>query len=63
MRVDDDALRVAELGRDNVRGLRATPGRRNSSSTVRGTSPPNSSSSTRIAPWIDFAFWRKKPVA
>ena len=38
--------------------LRATPGSRNSSGTVRGTLPSNSSSSTRIAPRIDFAFCR-----
>src|SRR5206468_3298794 len=43
--------------------LRATPGRRTSSSTVRGTSPSNSSISIFIVPRSDFVFVRKKPVA
>ena len=63
MGVDDDALRLAQLGGDDVGGLARDPGQTGSSSSVRGTSPSNSSISIFIVPRIDFVFCRKKPVA
>ena len=63
VRVDDDALRVPELRRDDVRGLARDAGEANQLLERRGTSPSNSSMSILIVPRIAFAFWRKKPVA
>ena len=64
VRVDDDPLRVPELGRDDVRGL-ARDARAGAAAprSCAAPAPSNSSSSTRIVPRSDFAFWRKKPVA
>ena len=62
--VDDDPLRMPELGGDDVRRLAPDAGQAHELVERRvGTSPSNSSRSIRIVPWIDFAFWRKKPVA
>ena len=59
VRVDDDPLRHAALGRDDVRRLAPDAGEPDESSSRVGTSPSNSSRSIRIAPWSCRAFWRK----
>jgi hypothetical protein len=58
VRVDDDPLRLPELGGDDVARLARDTGLRISSSRRRGTSPSNSSSSIRIVPRSAFAFCR-----
>ena len=63
VRVDDDALRVAELGGDDVRRLARHAGQPHELVDVRGTTPSNSSSSVCIVPRIAFVFCRKNPVA
>ena len=64
VRVDHDALRVAELGRDDVGRLARDAGQpQQLLDRAAAPRPSNSSSSTRIVPRIDFVFWRKKPVA
>src|SRR5712664_3843421 len=42
--------------------FRATPGKVRISSIVRGTTPPNVSKITLLAPMMDFVLLRKKPV-
>ena len=59
VRVDDDALRVAELGRDDVRSLARDAGEPHElRKRPSAPAPSNSSISMRIVPRSDFAFWR-----
>ena len=63
VRVDDDPLRLAELGGDDVGRLARDAGKaRGARPAGAALAPAKSSSRIFIVPRIDFVFWRKKPV-
>ena len=64
VRVDDDPLRLAELGGDDVGGLAGDAGQADELlEPARHLARRTPRAASLIVPRIAFVFWRKKPVA